>query len=706
MSAGDPSEARSQAPTARGDFLLEIRTEEIPAAALGAARLDLQRRTAEALAAEGLVAAEERSFATPRRLILWLRELPDRQEDRASEVLGPPASAAFDSDGKPTRAAEGFAKAQKVEISSLVVVESPRGPTVAARRTIPGRSCADVLSEVLPRVVSALSFPKTMRWARGESVFVRPVRGVLALYGGTVVPLDLFGVSSGNETRGHRILSDRPITVAGVEDYFAQLRSARVEPDGEKRRITILESAREMARSVGGTIEPDADLVATLADLVECPGTVRGSFSPEFLDIPEEITTTAMRVHQKYLPVRGPSGLLPHFVAVMDNAEDRKGLIAKGNEWVLNARLADARFFYESDVRQPLESRLQDLSRLTFQDRLGDYLQKTGRLQELSETIAHVVARPDLVDSVLTAARLSKVDLTTLMVKEFTDLQGVVGGIYARREGQPDSVWKAIYDQYRPASATDDPPREAAGAILSMADRFDTLAGLFTIGLIPTGSRDPYGLRRAAFGIVSIATARRWRLDWRPVARKAISLHSGVPGANPEAVLAELGTFFGERLRTLLERRGHTYDEISAVSNTGVWDFSDVADRAQALTQARREMDFRSLVLAFKRIRNIVGAEDAAGTPTAELYREPAERRLAADFLQARQAIEELAGSRQYREAMGMIASIAPSLDQFFVEVLVNTPEEDLRRNRLALLASIQREFSKLADFSEIVVEK
>ncbi|MEP6801972.1 MAG: glycine--tRNA ligase subunit beta [Acidobacteriota bacterium] len=690
----------------RRDFLLEIRTEEIPAAALGAARLDLQRRTSEALSAEGLAALEESSFATPRRLILWLRGLPDRQEDRASEVLGPPASAAFGADGKPTRAAEGFAKAQKVDVSALVVVESPRGPTVAARRTIPGRACADVLADIVPRAVSALSFPKTMRWARGESVFVRPVRGVLALYGGTVVPLELFGVPSSNTTRGHRILSDRVITVSSAEDYFGQLRAARVEPDGEARRLTILESARGMASGVGGTIEPDADLVATLADLVEFPGTVRGSFSPEFLDIPEEITTTAMRTHQKYLPVRGPAGLLPHFVAVMDNAEDRRGLIAKGNEWVLNARLADARFFYESDVRQSLESRLQDLSRLTFQDRLGDYRQKTGRLQELSETIAHVVARPDLVDSVLTAARLSKVDLTTLMVKEFTELQGIVGGVYARREGQPDSVWKAIYDQYRPASATDDPPREAAGAILSMADRFDTLAGLFTIGLVPTGSRDPYGLRRAAFGVVSIAVARRWRLDWCPVARKALSLHSSSVPADPETVLGELEKFFAERLRTLLERRGHTYDEISAVLKTGVWDFADVADRAEALAQARREMDFRSLVLAFKRIRNIAGAEEAAGAPSAELYREPAERQLAADFLQARHSIEELAGSRRYREAMGMIASIAPSLDRFFVEVLVNAPEEDLRRNRLALLASIQREFSKLADFSEIVVEK
>ena len=238
-----------------------------------------------------------------------------------------------------------------------------------------------------------------------------------------------------------------------------------------------------------------------------------------------------------------------------------------------------------------------------------------------------------------------------------------------------------------------------------MADRFDTLAGLFTIGLVPTGSRDPYGLRRAAFGIVSIAAARRWRLDWRPVARKALSLHAGAVPADPESVLTQLGAFFAERLRNLLERRGHTYDEISAVLNVGVWDFADVADRAQALADARREMDFRSLVLAFKRIRNIAGGEDA-GTPNADLYREPAELKLAADFLQARRAIEELAGSRRYREAMGMIASIAPSLDRFFVEVLVNTPEEDLRRNRLALLGSIQREFSRLADFSEIVVEK
>jgi glycyl-tRNA synthetase beta chain len=413
-----------------------------------------------------------------------------------------------------------------------------------------------------------------------------------------------------------------------------------------------------------------------------------------------------MRTHQKYLPMRGSSGLLPHFVAVMDNVEDRKGLIATGNEWVLNARLADARFFFEEDTREPLESRLSELARLTFQDRLGNYLQKTGRLQELTETIAHVVGRPDLVDAVLNAARLSKLDLTTRMVREFTDLQGIVGGIYARREGHPDSVWKAIYDQYRPASATDDPPREAAGAILSLADRFDTLVGLFQIGLLPTGSKDPYGLRRAAFGAVSIIVSRRWTLDWRPLARKSLSLYPPeVATTNADVVLAQLEEFFAERLRNLLERRGHSHDEISAVVRSGVWDFADAADRAQALSHARRELDFRSLVLAFKRIRNIVAGQET-GAPASDLYREDAERQLAADFLAARQAIEQLARSRRYREAMGMIASIAPSLDRFFVDVLVNSPEEDLKRNRLALLGSIQKEFSRLADFSEIVVEK
>jgi glycyl-tRNA synthetase beta chain len=690
----------------RADFLLEIRTEEIPAAALGSARLDLSRVVIEALAEEGLVPESSKALATPRRLILILRGLPERQEDRATEVVGPSASAAFDEKGRPTRAAEGFAAKHQVGVSELVVVDSPRGRAVAARRTVPGRPTVDVLRETVPRVIPSMTFPRTMRWGNGDTIFVRPVRGVLALLGRELVPLSLFGVSARGVTTGHPILSDGELSVESPDDYLTKMRAASVEPDGETRRTAILESARRLAGEVGGGVESDADLATVLADLVEWPGTVRGSFAPEFLELPEEITTTAMRTHQKYLPVRGKAGLLPYFISVMDNREDRKGLIAKGNEWVLNARLADARFFFQEDTRQTLESRLSDLSRLSFQDRLGDYRQKTGRLQDLAEVIAHVVGRPDLVDTLLAAAKIAKTDLATRMVKEFTDLQGIVGGIYARGEGYPDSVWKAVYDQYRPLHATDESPREASGAILSLADRFDSLVGLFSIGLVPTGSRDPYGLRRAAFGAVSIITGRRWRLDWRPVVRKALSLYPPDVATVPqETVIAELEKFFAERLRNLLERRGHSYDEISAVLNVGVWDFADAADRALALSDARRHMDFRSLILAFKRIRNILTGEET-GPPSPDLYREDAERQLAGDFLQARQAIEELAGSRRYKEAMELMASIAPSLDRFFVEVLVNCPQEDLRRNRLALLASIQKEFSRLADFSEIVVEK
>lgn len=688
------------------DFLFEIRTEEIPAPALLPARLELSRRLGEAMGEEGIPPSAVESYATPRRLTVILRGLAERQPDRFEEVLGPPAASAFDADGKPKKAAEGFARAQKVDVGDLVVVDSPRGKTVAARKTTPGRAAAEILAEVVPRVVGGLSFPKTMRWGDGERAFVRPVRGVLALLGGEVVPLEIHGVTAGATTLGHRVLSDGELTVSGPDDYLASLRSHFVEPDPEARRIRILETARKLAAQVGGQIEAHADLAQTLADLVEWPGTVRGAFAPEFLELPEEVTVTAMRTHQKFLPVRGPGGLLPHFVAVMDNSEDRKGFIAKGSEWVLNARLADARFFYEEDVRERLEDRVPRLSRLTFQDKLGDYLNKSERISALSREIAGIVGRPDLASGVETAGRLCKADLTTQVVREFTDLQGIMGGIYARRDRQPDAVWKAIYDHYRPTSGSDDPPREASGAIVSLADRFDSLAGLFRIGLSPTGSKDPYGLRRAGLGAVAITVGRNWRADWSAAAKKALALYpESLDGSGPDAALAELERFFAERLRHFLERRGHPYDEVSAVLNVGVWDFADAAERARALSDARRHMDFRSLILAFKRIRNILG-DERPGEPRPELYREDAEKALGTDFLQARAAIEAFTSERMYREAMETIASISPSLDRFFVEVLVNCPEEDLRRNRLALLASIRQEFGRLADFSEIVVEK
>jgi glycyl-tRNA synthetase beta chain len=308
-------------------------------------------------------------------------------------------------------------------------------------------------------------------------------------------------------------------------------------------------------------------------------------------------------------------------------------------------------------VRERLEDRVPRLARLTFQDKLGDYQKKSERIGELGRAIAEAVGRPDLASAAAAAGRLSKADLTTQVVREFTDLQGVMGGIYARRDREPDAVWKAIYDHYRPTSGSDDPPREASGAIVSLADRFDSLAGLFKVGLSPTGSRDPYGLRRAGLGAVAIAVGRNWRADWSAVARRALDLYGVVPGLGADEALSELEKFFAERLRHFLERRGHSYDEVSAVLNVGVWDFADAAERARALSDARRHMDFRALILAFKRIRNILG-DERPGDPKPELYREEAEKALGTDFLQARSAIEAFTAERQYREAMETIASI------------------------------------------------
>ena len=687
------------------DFFLELLVEEMPAGAIPGARADLARKFSDELAEAALTPSAVEAIATPRRLVVVVENLPLRQEDRAVEVLGPPAEKAFDADGKPSKMAEGFARAQGVTLAELRRVRGPKGDVLLARKTVVGRPTAEILSEIVPRIVGSLAFPKMMRWGAGVHSFVRPLHRVTALLGGEVVPFEIFGVRSGSRTLGHRTFPEGDIEVRSFSDYLARLRAAGVEPDGGERAAILTERARALATGLGGSIEADADLIATLADLVEAPGLVAGTFDPKFLELPEEVLVTTMRVHQKYLPVRGPEGLTPHFLAVMDQTEDRKGLIAKGNEWVLNARLSDARFFFEEDTREPFASKVGKLARLSFHEKLGDYLQKTGRLQELSEAIGALVTRPERVRSALEATRLSKVDLTTAMVREFTDLQGIVGGLYARREGAAEEVWKAIYDQYKPISADDEPPRTETGAILSLADRVDTLAGFFGIGLVPTGSKDPYGLRRAAQGLVSIVISRGWRADWKVIFRKAIGLHGGSATSPPEKALGLLFDFFADRVHFLFEKRGLPSDVVSSVLAGGSWDFADLADRARALADARRREDFRSLSLSVKRIRKIL-EKVPEGEPDPSLYSEPAERDLASDFVQLSSAVRGLMSSCRYAEVLAAMTSLAPALDRFFNEVLVNAPEARTRDNRHALLAAIQREFSNFADISEIVVEK
>jgi glycyl-tRNA synthetase beta chain len=682
------------------EFLLEILAEEIPAGVLPGAREDLLARVSHAFS-DARLGGTLAVHSTSRRLIVVGEGVADRQTDATTEVTGPPASAGFDAEGKPTKAALGFAKAQGVPVDDLAVVQLPKGAYVVARKAVSGRPASEVIAEIVPPLIEKMSFPRMMRWGDGTPLWIRPVHSVVALLDGLVVPMHLFGVESGRTTYGHRTLSGGRLVVTGVQDWFAKLRAAHVEPDLAARRARFEEQAQSLAAEIGGAPADDAALLDTWAHLVEWPGLVRGAFDETFLELPEEILVTSMREHQKMLPIRKDGELLPAFLAVCDQTGDPKGLIARGNEWVTAARFADARFFWDDDGKTKLEDRLTRLGHLQFQETLGDYLRKTGRVQDLAERLA---ARLQIADSssVVRAARLMKADLVTDMVREFPDLQGVVGGLYARREGEREEVWQAIYDQYRPASADDASPRSDVGGVVALADRLDTLTGLFALGHVPTGSRDPYALRRAALGVVKILLDKGWHLDLPVAISDALQLHGSLSRARDE-VVPELSSFLAERLRFLLEKKGRRADTIEAVLAADARDPVDAAERVEAVDAMRKEADFAPLAAAFKRMQNILAqAPEAAGEPDSAKLTDAAEQALASDFLQARGMVDELIAQRRWHDALGIMASFGPSLDRFFTEVLVMAEDPSVKANRIALLAAIRDQFARVAKFGEI----
>jgi glycyl-tRNA synthetase beta chain len=683
------------------ELLVEILAEEIPAGVLPGARSELLSRFSEAMAG-ARIGGSYTVHSTARRLVLVGESLADRQPDIDTDAVGPSVAAAFDAERNPTRAAEGFARAQGVSVDDLRVVSLKKGEYVVVHKTVPGHLTSDVIAELLPPIVEKMTFPRMMRWGDGKPVWIRPVHSFLALLDGLVVPFSLFGVDSGRTTFGHRTLAPARIICVGVADYFAKLRAAHVEPDWSVRRKVLEDRAASLAAEVGCTPASDPALLDTLAHLVESPVLVRGAFREDFLELPEEVLVTAMREHQKVLPVRKDGALAPYFLAVADQIADPKGLIARGNEWVVNARFADARFFFEDDVKVRLEERLGRLGSLQFQEKLGDYLKKTGRIQELAEHLGARLAKPELEGELVQAARLLKTDLVTGMVREFSDLQGIVGGLYARREGAPDAVWQALYDQYKPASLEDSSPRGDVGGIVALADRLDTLTGLFGVGLVPTGSKDPYALRRAALGVVKILLDKGWRLDLPVACSDAFLLHGALP-RNREDVLPELNAFLLDRLRFLLEKRGFKHDEIESVLTTDCRDITDAAERVEAVAAVRKEEDFVPISMAFKRIQNILAqADDVKGDMDPAKLTEDAERALAGDYLQAKDMLDDLIGKRRYREALAIMASMGPSLDRFFTEVMVMAPDPEARKNRVALLRLMRDQFFRVARFSEI----
>lgn len=693
------------------DFLFEIGLEEVPARMIAGAEAELRERVVKMLARERLVAvgAANRSFATPRRLAVSVDGVAQRQEDVAEELMGPSVKVAY-KDGSPTPAALAFAKKAGVDVAALKTVTTPKGEYLAATAVKTGRAAAEVIAAELPKELAGIYWAKNMRWIPGKpDKFVRPVRWMVALLGSSVVPVSFGGYEAGAATYGHRVLfGEQAIALRGAGEYEAALVKGFVVADVEVRRQKIRKALDAVTRTVTGVRwREDEELVETVTQLTEWPSVLLGGFEKEYLALPEEVLVTVMRDHQKYFAVEDGGGkLAPHFLTVLNTEADAAGqdVIRHGNERVLRARFNDAQFFWEFDQRTPLKERVKLLEQVTFQKDLGSYAKKTECVRALIRGWSTMMAAGSFdVNAALDAASLAKTDLTTEMVKEFTELQGVVGGLYARAQGQSAKVADAIYDQYKPVSMEDSVPRTAEGAVLSAADKADTIAGMFGLGLEPTGSKDPFALRRAANGVVKILAESAVVL---PLTLREVAFSS----TNGDAKLAEkVRGFLVERLEFYLrEARGQAYDVVKAVLAAGSDDVRDAIARAEAVTAVRGSDDFAAVSAAFKRMKNILaqakekGIAAGAGVDAA-LLTEPTEKALAERSAELALQVKALGAEKNYTAALESIATLRPQVDAFFDAVMVMAPDAAVRANRLALLQRVLGDFSGIADFSEIV---
>jgi glycyl-tRNA synthetase beta chain len=689
------------------ELLLELRSEEIPERMLLPGLKQLSSRLFEDLMGRGLGPEEMETGMTPRRLVVLFRGVPSEEPDREEEQVGPPVSVAFDKDGKPTRAAEGFAKRMGVAVEDLRRVDTDKGSYLAATRRQEGLATTAVLQELVPRLVKELSWAKTMRWGRGQGPWVRPLHGLLLLFDGELVPMELFGVESQAQTVGHPILSPEPVAVSSIADYKQVMEKTGLEIRFESRLEIIRDHMAELAAKKGGRPVDDSGLLSKLAAMVEIPGVILGEFTPDFLKLPAEVLATSLRDHQSAFAVEGGDGdLLPFFLTVMDRPDDAKGKVRAGNEWVVEARLSDARFFYEEDRKSALATRVEALDHLSFHPRLGSYAEKTARLQKLAVIICRALGWHDEVDRAQEAARLLKADLLTEMVGEFSSLQGVMGGIYLQEEGCSEEVWQAVYDQYHPASPEDSLPRGRVGLATALADRLDTLTGMFGLGLMPTGSKDPFGLRRAAQGLIRILLESKLSLDLEMATAQALELYDGAELRELQELWPDLKSFFHDRVRFLLGQKGLAYDEIEAALGAEARLMPQVEARARALHKKRQEAQFLEVVLAAKRIANIVKDGDPSVDLDESLLTESAEKELFSALQDLEEGVDRDMAQSNFGSCLDHITNISQTLDRFFVEVLVMDKDAAIRQNRMALLRAIEAVFARVAWLTEIVVDK
>jgi glycyl-tRNA synthetase beta chain len=696
------------------DFLLELGLEEIPARMIPSAEAELLRRTLALLGKEALLSltfdplTDARSYSTPRRLAVLISHVETQQSDITEETTGPAVKIAF-KDGVPTPAAEAFARKSGVTVTDLKTISTPKGDYLSATTVKKGRSAAEVIADELPKEIAAIYWAKNMYWRPSKPErFVRPVLWITCLLGDSVVPVTFAGKIAGRASYGHRVLSSGgPFEIVSPSSYLAQLEGEYVLADVEARRHKIRKALDHVTRTVpGARWREDEALVDAVTHLTEWPDVLLGNFEPAYLALPEEVLVTVMRDHQKYFAVEDTNGkLAPHFLTATNialNAEN-SATIKQGNERVLRARFNDARFFWEFDQRISLADRRELLENVTFQKDLGSYADKSARVREICSILGSHVYGSDFkfdFNALLDAAALAKTDLTTELVKEFTELQGVIGGLYAKAQGIREAVADAIYDQYLPASASDPLPHTHEGCLLGLADRIDTIAGMFSLGMEPTGSKDPFALRRAANAIVRILAESSILLK--------LSVVIAAAGRTPE-VNAKLESFFAERIDFYLrEACGQAYDVVKAVIAGGSDDLPDVIVRAKAVTAARGSEDFLAVSAAFKRMKNILAQAAEKGIEPAlfvngSLMQEEAEEQLMMQAKTLGFVANNFRKEKDYKQALEVIAMLRPHVDAFFDKVMVFAQDEAVRANRLALIVQVLHEFDGIADFSEIV---
>jgi len=700
----------------RVELLFEVGCEEIPAGMLPKAQEELRTNIEKLLSAESLsegVTVE--TFSAPRRLTAWVRGLLAKQPDVETEVTGPPKSVAYEPVGAPTRAALSFAEKQGVHVSDLYLVQTPKGEYVAAKQIKLGRTAAQILTAILPRSVHDLTWPRSMTWTGLEGArFIRPIRWIVAVLEGKPLKLSVGGIPAGDTTRGHRFLGSSAIRVKSFGGYEKHLHSNGVIVRPAERQEKIDRELAAHAKRSGLDIHEDAALRKLVIYLNEFPTVIQGDFDPAFLNLPDEILVIVMRDHQKYFAVEKKNGdLAPHFLAVINVAGDSKGIIRAGHERVLRARFADAQFFWTSDQKCRLADYLPKLERITYESRLGSFRDKVERVRAISRWLTEQWFNLGMLQAHVAeadrAAELAKCDLATEMVREFPELQGIVGGLYARAQGEPVEVADAVYDHYRPVGLDDPIPRNLTGCAVALADKLDSVVGCFAVGVVPTGSSDPYALRRAALGIVKIILDKKLPLSISlsiGAAAKALVTLKPKRGVTP-AQEAQILEFILDRAKYVFrEREGFGYDEVSAVFRAGADDLVDAQKRLVALKAIRKSKNFEPLAVSFKRIRKIL---EKANIPAKDghhvnpdLFESPAERELYSAVRDAATKVQALKRAGKYQEALVVIAGLRKAVDQFFDGVMVMAENEAVRNNRLALLAELLREFTTVADFSEI----